>query len=290
MIRWQFLPGLLLLLALAIVSSYASELVVMGGKHPLEASALAVILGIFVANVGMLPQSCKPGIFLGEKLLVFGIVLMGAGLNIGKIATQGPAMLAIILVTMSVGFFLIYILGKLFTLPPALALLLAVGTTICGTTAIAITAPLIKAPEEETSYAVGTVALWGLVAILLYPYLGHLMQASDFNFGVFAGTAIHSTPQVIGAGFIYSDIAGQTATAVKLVRNCFIAPVAILIAMWFAHNLKTVDPTAKGLNLKRVFPWFLFGYFFMAACNSFGLFSTQAVSYTHLTLPTNREV
>ena len=184
-------------------------------------------------------------------------------------------MLLIILVTMVLGFFLIFFLAKFMKLPLGLSVLLAVGTTICGTSAIAVTAPLIKSREEETSYAIATVALWGLVAILLYPYLAQLVHASDLGFGVFAGTAIHSTPQVIGAGFMFSDSAGQTATAVKLVRNCFMAPVAILIAIWFSK--KADSGTVGRVNILKAFPWFLFGYFLMAFCNTRGYFSAALV-------------
>src|SRR5205807_895270 len=112
--------------------------------------------------------------------------------------------------------------------------LLAVGTCICGGTAIALVAPLIRAKEEETSYAVAVIALWGVAAILIYPLGAHELGVSNEDFGLFAGTAIHSTPQVVGAGIVYSEESGKIATAVKLVRNCFMAPLAMLIALWFA--------------------------------------------------------
>lgn len=276
MLSKESFPGYLLLIAVALVSMFASTFVVLGGKHPLEASALAVVIGIALRSLNRVPEMCKAGVNKSEKLLVFGIVLMGASLDVATVTSQGWSWLAIILITMLLGFFLIYFLSKAFGLSQGLGILLSVGTTICGTSAIAVTAPLIKAKEEETSYAVGTVALWGLVAILLYPYLGRLVHASDLHFGIFAGTAIHSTPQVVGAGFIFSDLAGKTATTVKLVRNCFMAPVAILIAVWYSRN--GGEGTLTRQNLMRAFPWFLFGYFIMAACNSNGLFSARVSS------------
>ena len=107
---------------------------------------------------------------------------------------------------------------------------------ISDDTNLAVTSPIIEAKEEETSYAIGTIALWGLIALIFYPKVGQLLSVTDINFGIFAGTAIHSTPQVVGAGFMYSDLAGKTATAVKLVRNIFIVPVAFLLA--FLHSRK----------------------------------------------------
>jgi len=181
-------------------------------------------------------------------------------------------------VTMAVSYVAISMLGRLFGLPPALSILLSVGTTICGGTAIAITAPLIKAREEETSYAIGTITLWGLVAILLYPKLAQALSVGDVAFGVFAGTAIHSTPQVVGAGFIFSDLAGKTATAVKLIRNCFMAPLAFGIATWAARTSGPgEDKERRRWGAARAFPWFLIGYFLLAGANTAGAFTTAQI-------------
>jgi uncharacterized integral membrane protein (TIGR00698 family) len=181
---------------------------------------------------------------------------------------------------MTVSFFVIYVLGKIFKLPSALAILLSVGTTICGGSAIAITAPLIKAKEEETSYAIGTIALWGLIAIVFYPKIAQLLGVTDINFGIFAGTAIHSTPQVVGAGFIFSDIAGKTATAIKLVRNCLMVPLAFLIVLW--HTRKMIPgrrSRESHIKVAKAFPWFLFGYFVMAGMNTLGYFSAEGINF-----------
>jgi uncharacterized integral membrane protein (TIGR00698 family) len=187
-------------------------------------------------------------------------------------------MLVIILVTMTVSYFVIYALGRLFNLSPTLSTLLSVGTTICGGSAIAVTAPLIKAKEEETCYAIGTITLWGLAAILLYPQIAKALGIGDIVFGVFAGTSIHATPQVVGAGFIFSDLAGKTATAVKLVRNCFMAPLAFLIAASFARTyLQAAAREKEKVGWAKAFPWFLFGYFIMAGLNTAGYFSVKGV-------------
>jgi uncharacterized integral membrane protein (TIGR00698 family) len=274
----EFLPGWGLMLVVGVAATFFSRLVVVGGKHPVEAAVIAVVLGILIRNIGIVPKVCHPGIKAFEKILILGIVLIGASLDFRNIGSQGPNMLAIVLIAMTVSFFVIYFLGKSFKLPTALAILLSVGTTICGGSAIAVTAPLIKAKEEETSYAISTIALWGLIAILLYPKMAQLFGVTDVGFGVFAGTAIHSTPQVVGAGFIFSDLAGKTATAVKLVRNCFMVPLAFLIAVWYTKNILT---TQKGegthVNVAKAFPWFLFGYFIMAGLNTKGYFSPEGV-------------
>jgi uncharacterized integral membrane protein (TIGR00698 family) len=274
----ELLPGLLLMTAVGAIAIFLSGLVVAGGKHPLEATALAVVVGLLARNLGLVPEFFRPGIRQFEKPLIWGVILIGATLNFRDIGSQGPQMLAIILVTMAVSYFVIYALGRLFKLSPSLSTLLSVGTTICGGSAIAITAPLIKAKEEETCYAIGTITIWGLAAILFYPQIAKAVGAGDIAFGVFAGTAIHATPQVVGAGFIFSDLAGKTATAVKLVRNCFMAPVAFLIAAWFtkAYHAAAVRESGK-VKWTRAFPWFLFGYFILAGLNTAGYFTAKGM-------------
>ena len=276
-VKKEFLPGWILMLVVGLVSQSVSGLVVVGGKNPIEAAVLAIVLGILLRNIGVVPGFCLPGIKAFEKVLILGIVLIGASLNFTTIGSQGLSILGIVLVTMTVGFFLIYFFGRIFRLPTRLALLLSVGTTICGGSAIAVTAPLIKAREDETSYAIGTIAIWGLIGIILYPKIAQLMGVTDFNFGVFAGTAIHSTPQVVGAGFIFSDLAGKTATAVKLVRNCFMVPVAFLVALWYSRRAAGDDGGGR-VDVARAFPWFLFGYFIMAGLNTAGFFTAEGIS------------
>jgi hypothetical protein len=155
----EFLPGWLLMLVIGVLATLLSKLIVLGGKNPIEAAVIAILLGILIRNTGLLPGLFLPGIKAFEKILILGIVLIGASLNFKNIGSQGVNMLIIILVTMTISFFVIYYLAKIFHLPRGLAVLLSVGTTICGGSAIAVTAPLIKAKEEETSYAIGTIAL-----------------------------------------------------------------------------------------------------------------------------------
>jgi len=279
MIRKEYLPGWLMMLGVGIVSTYLSWLIVIGGKNPVEPAVLAIVIGIIIRNAGGVPKVCLPGIKSFEKILIIGIVLIGASLNFNTFGSQGINLLIIILVTMVISFLIIIFLGRALKLPKALSILLAVGTTICGGSAIAITSPLIKAKEEETSYAIGTIALWGLLAILIYPKVAQVLGISDIHFGAFAGTAIHSTPQVVGAGFIYSEIAGKTATAVKLIRNCFMVPLAFFIALWYTKTHLS-EKRKKGITIDvlKAFPWFLFGYFLMAALNTKGYFSPEGIN------------
>ena len=254
--------GWLFLSAGALLCTYLSSLIEIEGKHPLDAAALAVVLGIFIRNRFGIAPYLKAGVNSFEKPLILGIVFLGASFDPSLFSTQGSAVFLVVLGTMIFGLISIFFLSRRFKLSPQLSLLLSVGTTICGGTAIAVIAPLIKAKQEETSYAIGVIALFGLAAIFVYPIAAQYLGVSDFAFGVFAGTAVHSTPQVIAAGFIFSDPAGNTATAVKLVRNCFLAPTALGIS--FFWNKRTASGRRANVEFMKAFPWFLFGYFVVA--------------------------
>jgi uncharacterized integral membrane protein (TIGR00698 family) len=264
---------------LALCALLISKLVVVGGKEPLEPAIIAILIGMLLRNWQRVPAECEAGVKKSEHLLMMGIVLMGAELHFARLVEQGSAILTVIMVTMLTGLIAIYGIARLLRLPRALALLLSVGTTICGGTAIAIVAPILRAPEDETSYAIGTISLWGMAAILIYPLVAHRLGVSDLVFGVFAGTAIHSTPQVVGAGFIFSELAGNTATAVKLVRNCFIAPVVLAVALTKGPRQAASGASgASGPSVRKAFPWFLFGFFILAGLNSVGLIGSRAAS------------
>lgn len=269
----DLLPGWTWLFLVAVAAYTCSRSVQFAGKYPLEESVLAILFGMALRNAGLIKEPHLKGIKTAEKFLVLGIVLLGAALDFNRVVAQGLTILAIISFTMILGYIGTYLIARGFGLSFEFASLMAIGTTICGTSAIAIAAPLVAAKDEETSYAVATISLWGLLAIVVYPYLAKLVGASELGFGVFAGTAIHSTPQVVGAAYLFSDGAGQTATAVKLVRNCFMAPLALAIGVVAARKRVSVSRVRIG----QAFPWFLFGYFVMAFLSSHGVFASALI-------------
>ncbi|MCI5065649.1 putative sulfate exporter family transporter [bacterium] len=258
-------PGWVLLGILAFGGTLLSSLFAVGGRSPVEPALLVILGGMAMRAAGMLPEWGRAGVKSFEKLLVVGIVLIGAGFDLRIVYREGVGILLLILVTMMVGGGATWFCARRAALSSRLGILLAVGTTICGGTAIAICAPLLRAEEEETSYAIGTVAIWGVLALFTYPLLGSLLGVEDQLFGYFVGTAVHSTPQVVAAGYMYSDAAGEVATGVKLIRNCFIAPLVLFLAFRTSSHA-TFREAARG------FPWFLFGYFLFAGCRTAELF------------------
>lgn len=273
----MILLGWVILAAVAYISIWISGLIEINGTHPLEAMMVGIILGAAARNTGLMPKKWEPYLKKFETPLLWGIMLLGAGFSI-SIAKELPLSLVVIFASMIIGFFFIYYIGRKIGLPDKLSALLAVGTTICGGSAIAITSPLIKAKEEETSYSVSTIVIAAFVLLITLPFLGHLLGLNQISFGIWSGTSVHNTPQTIGTGYIYGDQAGQVATIVKLTRNMFMIVVAVLVALWFGAKESVEGRLGKKAILKA-FPWVLFGYIAMAVCAVQGFFTPEGVSF-----------
>jgi len=217
-----------------------------------------------------LPKSFGAGIkFSVKKILPLGIIFLGARLNFMSVVKVGFAgvMLSVLETVVALAF-LIFLAKKL-KLPKKLGLLLGVGTAICGGTAIVATAPVIDAEEKDVVFSVATVTLLGLIAMFLLPALGALMHLSEKAFGVWAGLAIHQTPQVVAAGFAYGKEAGDHATIVKLARVCLLAPVVFLVGFMHARS-EAGGVIKKNFNYFHLFPMFIFGFLAMALLRTIG--------------------
>lgn len=269
--------GWIVMATVALLSKWIAQLIVINEIHPVEAIMVGVILGTVARNTGLFPNRWEPYLKKFETPLLCGIILLGAGFSI-KIASELPLSLVVIFVTMIIGFFFIYLVARRIGLPDKLSILLAVGTTICGGSAIAIISPLIKAKEEETSYAVSTIVIAAFILLVTIPFLGKVMGLNETMFGVWAGTSVHNTPQTIGTGYIFGEKAGQVATMVKLTRNMFMIVIAFLVLVWF-RTKKTTEHRLSRKTIFKAFPWFLFGYIGMAVCAVNSFFTPEGISF-----------
>lgn len=270
--------GVLVALNVTIAAILLSQLPVwpftIAGKHPIEPVMLAIVLGMVLSNVWVLPKSLHPGIkFSVKKLLPLGIVLLGARLDFVVMKRVGLAGLCLSVIETLVALGLLAGLVRVLKLPGKLGTLLGVGTAICGGTAIVATAPVIEAEDQDVVVSVATVTLLGLIAMFTLPILGHWLELSSKAFGIWAGLAIHQTPQVIAAGFAYSEEAGETATIVKLARVCLLAPVVFVIGLVYARRKlkETGADQRKKINYLHLFPMFVIGFLAMALLKTFGL-------------------
>lgn len=273
------LPGVALTFVVALAALWVQRLPVApltlaDGRHPIDAILLAIVLGIVLRNTLELPDWLKPGIKYSVKsILPLAIVFLGAKLDFFDVLRVSGQGLLINLTCVLVALFGTVTLCARMGVGRRLGLLIGIGTAICGGTAIAVTAPVIEASDDDTAFAVTAVNLFGLLAIVALPTLGTLMGMSEESFGVWAGTAVHATPQVMAAGYAYGPVAGDIAVIVKLVRVLLLAPMVVGLGWWYAREKrrqKQAHVTEK-TRLTTLFPPFVFGFLAVALANSLNL-------------------
>lgn len=273
----QTWPGLLLVLGVAIASRFIHNLI----THPTLSKSIseilvAVLLGLILRNTLGLGVRTKAGIkFAIQRVLRLGIVLLGLRLSLQDVAATGLTALALVSICITAALLIAYLAGRLFHVPPGLAALIGVGTAICGNTAIVATAPVLDADEEEMGFAVATITLFGLLAVLVYPLVGHQIGLSDHAFGLWAGTAVNDTSQVVAVGAIFSQAALDIATIVKLTRNTLMAPLIVLMGLVYTRGMhrKLSDQAAAATRLswRKLIPGFVLGFLLMSLIRTVGV-------------------
>ena len=260
----------------------------VGAALPLVGAAVAaIVLGVLARALFAPGPRFDPGIRMaGKKGLQWSIILLGFGLDLGEVARTGLESLGVMLGTLAVAFLAAWALGRWLRVPGKLTVLVGVGTAICGGSAIAAVAPILRPQEHETAFAISTIFLFNLVAVLLFPPLGHLLGLSDAGFGLWAGTAINDTSSVVAAGYAYSREAGDYATVVKLTRATMIVPVCLALAAavaWRAGGSGgSGEPGAGRPGIARVFPWFILGFLAASAVRTAGLLPDALLAQLHL--------
>ncbi len=269
--RWpisgRILPGLLLTAGVGLTAHLAAELIfpfalAVGFEIP-----LAMILGLMLANMSGAATWARPGIrFAVKHVLGLGIVLLGLRLNLQAIAVIGAEAFGLVLVTIGGACAFAILGGRRLGVRPRVALLIGVGTSVCGVSAIAAAAPVVKAEDREVSSAIAIISVFGTLAVLLYPVLGHALDLDVVTFGLWSGTAVSDTAQTIASGAVYSTVARDVATVVKLVRNALIIPLLLMVAWgWNRYGDETaVSAETTKRSVRKAFPIFLVGFLAMA--------------------------
>jgi uncharacterized integral membrane protein (TIGR00698 family) len=274
------LPGLLVAALLAWLSIWLSKFIgvtLLGfDKTPISAVMLGILLGLIIGAAVRLPNVLKPGLkFAVKKVLRLGIILLGIRLTIFDVFELGAYGVPIVLICIIGALFVTTRINKWLKLPERLGALIAVGTSICGVSAIVATGPSIDAEEEEVAYAVAVITIFGLLATLVYPYATNVIFGDEaLKVGLFLGTSVHDTSQVVGSAKVYADVfsaplALDTATVTKLVRNVFMAAVIPFMAFYYAR--KTQDESSRTtINFLKLLPLFVVGFLIVAVIRSVG--------------------
>lgn len=276
----NLIPGIILTAIVAFLGIQSSEWIgteLLGfDKSPISGIMMAIIIGLLIGNLVPLPEQVKPGIrFSLKRILRLGIILLGIRLSMGDVVRLGGLGVPLIIFCLVGALLITTYLGKRLSLSNGMSTLIAVGTSICGATAIVATGPAIDAKEEELTYAIANITVFGILAMFLYPFLAHALFAADAtSAGLFLGTSIHETAQVAGSGLIYeqlydSDAVLDSATVTKLVRNVLMVLIIPLMAYQYSRQSHTRDTTQK-ISMWQLFPFFILGFLALAIFRTIG--------------------
>ena len=260
-------PGIILAVILYSLSQGFNNIIgieLLGySKSPISTAMIAIILGIFLGNFFGVRRGFQKGLdFTKDYVLKLGIICLGIQLKPFEFLEFGKIAIPLIIICIISVLVVIKLLIKKFKIPTRMAYLISIGSTVCGTTAIIATAPVIKANKNEISYAIANITLFGILSMLLYPYFANIYFDGNSLFaGLFLGTSIHETSQVAAAGLIYdqqfnSPETLNIATITKLIRNTFLIIMIPLFAILYNRG----KAKEKNYSILSIFPYFVIGF------------------------------
>ena len=220
----------------------------------------AIVLGLLISNIAGVPRLFRPGVATYELWLKLGIVLVGARFLMQDVLQIGGLSLGLVAVELVLSLSVMTLLGRIFKLPPKLTSLLAIGSSICGVTAIMAAQGAIDPEEEDTSTAIAAILTLGAIALFTFPAIGHALHMGDQAYGMWAGLAVDNTAEATVTGAIYSDTAGRFAVLAKTARSAFIGFVVLGYAVYWASKGQAAVVEHKGRFLWQKFPKFILGF------------------------------
>lgn len=247
----------------------------LGGLWPVVGAPVIAVLGgtLLSPLIGRArPRDVLgPGLdFAKGRVLQFSVVLLGAQLSLGEVASVGLSSLPVMLGTLVLCLGTAWLLSRRMRIPRDLATLVGVGTGICGASAIAAVSSTIKAKSADIAYAVSTIFLFNVAAVVVFPPLGHALGLSQTQFGLFAGTAVNDTSSVVATAATYGSQASQHAVVVKLVRTLMIIPIVLALGAMAQRRNMDSPSTNRVSQAVRLVPWFLIAFVVVVASNSAG--------------------
>ena len=261
------IPGIVLAFVLYTLSQGFNNIIgieLLGyEKSPISTAMVAILLGMVFGNIFQMRDSFLKGLDFTQKyILKFGIICLGIQLKPFEFLEFGSIAIPLIIICIIAVLIVIKLLIKKLKIPTRMAYLISIGSTVCGTTAIMATAPVIGAKKKEVSYAIANITLFGILSMLIYPYFSnYYFDAEPLFAGLFLGTSIHETSQVAAAGLIYdqqfnSPETLNVATVTKLIRNTFLIIMIPLFAFLYNRN----NVVKKDYSLITIFPYFVLGF------------------------------
>jgi uncharacterized integral membrane protein (TIGR00698 family) len=279
----RLIPGVLLLAAIG----YAGKLLEQNvGKYAkahhwvfpnIEYVLWAIILGLLISNTVGVPEIFRSGVATYEFWLKAGIVLLGSRFLLGDILKLGGVSLLLVAIEITGAIAFMTFLGRVFKLKPKLITLLAVGSAVCGVSAIIATKGAIDADDEDSSFSIAAILALGALALFTFPVIGHYLHLGDRAYGIWAGLAVDNTAEATAAGALYSDAAGKLAVLVKSTRNAMIGFVVLAYAIYWASQGQAKAVGNKAAFLWQKFPKFVLGFLFISVLATYQFFSKDQV-------------
>lgn len=267
----EFLPGISISILISLIAWYLGNLFpIIGGP------VIGLFIGLLLANLLINQERFIIGMqFTSKKVLQYAVVLLGFGLNLSQVFNVGLTSLPIILTTIATALITAYVIHKLFKLDSEIVTLVGVGSSICGGSAIAATAPVIKAKDESIATAISVIFFFNILAALLFPHLGSWLGLSNQGFAIFAGTAVNDTSSVTATASSWDSLHGtsilEQATIVKLTRTLAIIPITLGLSIWQSKK----DNTKERFSLTKAIPnfilWFLLASLITTVAMSMGV-------------------
>jgi uncharacterized integral membrane protein (TIGR00698 family) len=277
-------PGLLLLLLVGLAGKLTEQAITAFGKeHHLalpnvEYVLWAILFGLVVSNVIGVAEIFKPGIATYDFWLKAGIVLLGARFLLGDVLKLGGLSLSLVAIELVLAIAVMTLIGRAFGLRPKLISLLAIGSSICGVSAIIASKGAIEAEDDDATFAIAAILALGAFGLFAYPLIGHALGMNDKAFGVWAGLAVDNTAEAAAAGAIYSDAAGKIAVLTKGTRNATIGFVVLAYALYWASKGQAKEVTNKAAFLWQKFPKFVLGFLFVSLAATLAWFDKGQIT------------
>ena len=273
-------PGLALAGAIGLAAHLIAKLafpyaLAIGFEVP-----LAMLIGLLVANLGAAGGQTLRGTKIAVKyVLGLGIILLGLRLNLHAVAGIGAEAVWLVVMAMALACGFAVAVGRRLRAGRRVAILIGIGSAVCGASAIAATAPVVRANEREMSFAIATVTLFGTLAVFVFPLVGHALGLDVLTFGLWAGTAVGDTAQTIATSAAYDTVGRDVAVVVKLLRTVLLAPMLLLIAWSWSRSegrgLASSQAARRGL--RKAVPFFVVGFIVLAAIRTFGYVDAETV-------------
>jgi len=280
----RVIPGILLLVSVGYLGKFLEQFIGRYAKaHHLtipniEYVLWAILIGVVLANTVGVPEIFRAGVNTYDFWLKTGIVLLGSRFLLGDVLRLGAVSLVLVAIELALSITFMTWLGRRFKLSEKLISLLAVGSSICGVSAIIATQGAIEADDEDASLAIAAILALGAIALFSFPVIGHSLGMSDQAYGLWAGLAVDNTAEATAAGALYSDTAAKTAVLAKTTRNATIGFVVLGYALYWARRRQAGEIKNKAAFLWQKFPKFVLGFLLISLLATVRVFDKAQLS------------